>query len=462
MGINREALWDRLGYKPHPKQLLFHDSQARFKIPVCGRRFGKSKMAAMEVLPTLMDPTKQVRGWIIAPNYKTGEYEFRYIWDALVKLGVLNKVKRKAYNPLTGSLFIEMPWGSRIDVMSAAHKDNLVGEGLDFAILSEAAKQDRATWEKYIRPSLADKRGTAIFPSTPEGFNWYYDVYAQGQSEDHEYESWNFPSWENPYVYPGGFEDHEIQSQLRNPDDPWFWQEIGASFRSVVGLVYQEWKDDTHIIDGYQYHPEWDNYLAFDFGFTNPFCALDIQVSPNDDIYIWRERYVSKETISTHARELLHRVSPPGYSVICGYGDAASPGDVEELSRLLTPTIADPDAKVDKMRGIQEVKRFLIGEDKLPHLFVDRKACPNTIWEFQNYRMMNSRRETENAKEDTVKFGDHALDAARYFVMHHFVLGMARYGPRDIYDVREIPLDDKGIFTRSDDNVFTMSNAPRW
>jgi hypothetical protein len=60
--IDASALWAKIGYEPHPKQALFHNSAARFKVPVCGRRFGKSKMAAMEALPELFRP--DTLGWI--------------------------------------------------------------------------------------------------------------------------------------------------------------------------------------------------------------------------------------------------------------------------------------------------------------------------------------------------------------------------------------------------------------
>src|SRR5262245_1393838 len=52
--IDKFKFFDLVGYRPHPKQALFHKSQARFKIPICGRRFGKSQMAAKEFEPMLM------------------------------------------------------------------------------------------------------------------------------------------------------------------------------------------------------------------------------------------------------------------------------------------------------------------------------------------------------------------------------------------------------------------------
>jgi hypothetical protein len=480
--IDRTALWDKVGYHPHEKQLLFHDSKARFKIPVCGRRFGKSRMASSELLPKMFK--KNARYWIVGPTYTLGEKEFRYLWDDIViNLGLGPHLKRKAYNVRTGEMYIEMPWGTRVDVVSADHPDGLVGEGLDGLIVSEAAKQKRSVWEKYLRPALADKLGWAIFPSTPEGYNWYYDLYQIGQDPEFpDYESWNFPAWENPYVYPGGFEDPEIQSQLRTPDDPWFWQELGADFRSFVGKIYTEWDDSKHIIDGYEYNPDWPNYVFFDFGFTNPFVCLDVQIDPSDNIYIWREYYVPEKSVYKHVSELLARPNPPKYAIRVGFGDAADPSAIETLSVNFAPTYGSTDAK-DVNTGIQWVKKFLSLDDTgKPHLFVDRK-CDNTIFEFQNYRTMQTAREGENPKEDPKKWSDHAMDALRYGIMHLYVLG-ARYhladvvakltrppeqiveAPVELVDFKAPPDTDpvpsEHFFTRESSSVFTTKGRDVW
>jgi LAGLIDADG DNA endonuclease family protein len=39
--ISKDKFFQEIGYVPHPKQKLYHDSEARFRIASCGRRFGK-------------------------------------------------------------------------------------------------------------------------------------------------------------------------------------------------------------------------------------------------------------------------------------------------------------------------------------------------------------------------------------------------------------------------------------
>lgn len=459
-------LWKKIEYEPHPKQLDYHMSTARFKVAASGRRFGKSRMSAAEVEPYCMtplfpeyNPRGPGIGWIVAPTYDTAD-EFQFLWDDLiVKMG-LEKTKAVtacANNVRTGEMFIKFAWGDKVVAKSADKPTTLVGKGLKWVIISEAAKLPSIIFDKYISPALADFHAPCLFPSTPEGFNWFKRMHDQGKSSrkiDEEWDSWNFPSWENPYIYPEGFDDPEIQRQLRTPDDPWFWQEIGASFRSVSGLVYREWDQEVHV-KPIVYNPAWENYLAFDFGYSNPFVALDIMVDPSENVYIWREYYWRQKPVHIHARELRARQNPEGYHINCGYGDSADPDAVDTLGRYLTPVVALDDAK-DVERGLREVSKFLRSDEGIPRLYVD-SSCMNTIEEFNQYKMTATKsiKVDDNPKDVPHKAGDHSMDAIRYFIMHRFVLG-ANSHLTDVLEPAGIVGDTGGIFQWEGERRITL------
>jgi hypothetical protein len=234
MIIDQEALRAKIGYKPHPQQELYHNSKARFRIATCGRRFGKTTMGARDLEPKLFIPDRMY--WIVGPTYDLGEKEFRVIWnDLIVKMG-LGREKRikRSYNKKQGDMKIEFPWNTNLYVKSGDHPDLLVGDALDHVIMAEAAKHKQETFERYIRPSLADRRGGADFPTTPEGHNWLYNMWLMGRDDTlPEYESWRFPSWANPVLYPGGFDDPEIQLMRRTMSPEEFEQEIAADFSRI-------------------------------------------------------------------------------------------------------------------------------------------------------------------------------------------------------------------------------------
>jgi hypothetical protein len=318
--------------------------------------------------------------------------------------------------------------------------------------MSEAAKQRNDTWEKYIRPSLADYRGWATFPTTPEGFNWLYTLWTLGLHEDQpDYASWRFPSWENPYVYPNGRNDSEIKLLELTTTPEWFMQEIGADFASFVGKIYPEW-DESVNVKQIQYNPMWKSYAFFDFGFVNPFVCLDVMVDPQDNIYIWRERYKSYTRLEDHLAYMKYeRQDPPGFHIDCGFGDAADPEATLTINKYYCPCVSMPEAKTNWRQGIDTVKRFLkhyeIGEadeygtpKTAPKLFVD-PSCVNTIQEFNNYRAADNPRSGTNPREDAKKSEDHAMDALRYGLVHIYELG-AQHHLNEVMDT-----GSEGVFT---------------
>lgn len=453
--VDKLAYFDKIGYEPHPRQALFHLSKSRFRIPVCGRRFGKSTMAARDIEPRLLVPKS--RYWIVGPTYDLAEKEFRIIWDdMIINLGWgRDKRIKKAYNKRSGEMFVEFPWQTRIECRSSDHPENLVGEKLDGAIMAEAAKHKKETWERFIRPALADRRGDAMFPTTPEGQNWLYNLWQLGQNPNYpDFESWQFPSWENPAVYPMGRIDPEILLIENTTITPWFLQEIAADFSAYVGKIYDVFKETVHVRPT-SYNPDWPNYIAFDWGYVNPLAAIEFQVDPFDRVHIWREHYRSYLTLDQHLELLKTREQPEGYKINLCTGDAADPEAIQTVSTKFAPCIGDPMAKSNWRRGVELVNGFLktrqIGEAdeygtplEEPGLFIDN-SCVNTIREFNNYRAPNTSSD-RNPREDAQKFDDHALDALRYALMHLYVLG-ANTHLSDIYKSTDFTTTpDRGYF----------------
>jgi hypothetical protein len=432
--IDKDAFFQSIAYTPHPEQAKFHESKSRFRVPVCGRRFGKSTMAARDLEVEMF--AKKKRFWIVGPTYNLGEKEFRVIWDDLIigrELGHRKDVKR-AYNLRSGEMYIELPWGTRVEVRSATHPEALVGDALHGVILSEAAKHNVETWERYIRPALTDFRGWATFPTTPEGQNWLYNLWLTGQDDNiREYASWRFPSWLNTFIYPEGEESEEIQLLKKTTTAEWFMQEIGADFASFVGRIYGEFEEQIHV-QNHTFNPAWPNYIAFDWGYVRPLAAVEFQVDPQDNVYVWRLHYKAYETIPEHVREMKARSQPAGYKIDCAFGDAADPAACETVSQLLAPCIGDPAAKANWRQGVDLVKRFLKEQDTgykdvydrpilKPKLTVD-PSCRDLIKEFTSYRSKDG----NVIRESTMIGGaqnqdDHALDALRYGLMHIFELG---------------------------------------
>jgi len=450
----KQAYFKTIKYDPHPAQMLYHNSPARFRMANCGRRFGKSFMAAKDLEPKLLQRDKMF--WIVGPTYDLAEKEFRVIWkDVIVNLGLGDDPKvKKSYNKRQGDMFINFTdRNTLLEVRSAKDPDSLVGEALDGLILSEAAKHSKETWDRYLRAALSDKRGFADLTTTPEGFNWYYDMWLLGKEANQtDFESWAFPSWMNTHMYSGP-DDPEFKLMRKTMSNEAFTQEIEADFSAFVGKIFTEWDVNKHV-KAHEFNPNWPNYMAFDWGFTNPLAAIEFQVSPNDEIFVWREHYRSYWTIDQHVKFLKERENPRGYNLRCCFGDAASPENVEQINAKFAPCYALGEAKRSIVEGIELMKTFMMRDsdtdednygtpaESQPAYFVD-PSCVNTIREHNNYKAPESTKGL-NVPEAGLKQEDHAIDAIRYGLMHVFKLG-AIYSLADVGQINSVVPNDVGF-----------------
>ena len=232
----KQKWFDFTDYEPHPgqKNLHFPPKGTRFTVACCGRRWGKSFSAAKEVEVVVTQKDKHV--WIVAPTYSTSERIFRIVYDDMIIKHNL-PTKRKSLK----EQFIEFEWGSFVAGKSAEHPDSLIGEGLDLVIIDEAAKVNRKIWDAYIRPTLSDRKGNAIFVSTPEGYGQFWELYLRGNKEKNWY-SFNSPSWENNFAFPKGENDIDLIEAKSNLNTEIFDQGddfSGNTFTAPVTGKYQ-------------------------------------------------------------------------------------------------------------------------------------------------------------------------------------------------------------------------------
>lgn len=442
----KNYIFDKIGYKPHSAlQQEVHDSQARFKIVCCGRRWGKTTFGAKEMVAAICDPTVQGYYWIVGPNYVQGEKEFRIVFNDLVHgMGFGNKIK-KQYNMPQGLMRIEMPWGTVLEVKSADRQESLLGEGLRGVIMAEAARHSRATWEQYVRPALSDYKGWAIFPSTPRGYNWYQGLYTMGQLQDqHEqYSSWKLPAWTNPIIFPEGREDPEIAEIEANVSKQFFAQEIAAEFTAFVGKIYDEFDLSVHITN-INYNPAWRNFWALDYGWTNPFVCLDIMVDPEENVYVWREYQKSFLSTFDHSVYLKERPNPRGWHLDMIAGDPRGP---DQGATIAIHHMQVWGRDVDWSLGVEWVKRWLkIQPDGKPKLFID-SSCTELIRQMDQLRPPDDK-EGKNAPEGQHKHDDHGPDALRYFFGEYFVLG-AGSSLSDVYAPSQMETEAAGFFRQN-------------
>jgi hypothetical protein len=433
-----------------------------------GRRFGKSEIGGhklfQEALNTrlvkskLDDLGKRREFWVVGPTYTDSEKEFRIVYNELKRAGFEEYFDRPGtYNdPLGGNMHISL-WDGRFQVhaKSAKHPDSLVGEGLSGVVLAEAAKLKEVIYTKYVRPTLADFNGWSLMTSTPEGKNWFHDMWKRGQDPHRpDWASWRMPSWRNPFVYPEGATDAAIEAlreaieqgavvdlglYRRLGVDPEvgalvgdlteesFNQEIGADFTEFVGRVFKSFDEETHVGD-FTFDPSWSTFACVDYGFTNPSVWLLLQVDPfGERVRVLDEVYETGLTADEFADLIERRGLAPG-ACKAFYPDPASPGDTRILEQKLKinakgGTGGEIRWRVDAIRqALKDRNPHLpLGHpNRQPSLMFDRK-CTNTINDFLNYRYPEKRTQVDsNTPENPMKKDDHGPEAMGRFYAGHF------------------------------------------
>jgi len=449
------------GYTPHNSQRIIHDSSARFRLSVCGRRFGKSMLAAYEAAFHALLPDARI--WIVAPYRELATRVFNRTRDIL-----LYRLRLKPESDRAGDLFLKFAWGAEVVGKTAENPDSLLGEGLDFVVLDEATRMRDGIFARFILPSLADKRGRALIIGSPSVRGWVYRL-ASDAVCDKDWRVFHFASGDNPHL-----SSIELALHKRLLSDIDYRREYLAEWVSDSALVYPMFDATKHIADCV-YNPSLPLYLGVDFGFTNPSCVLFAQLTAYESLNILGEIYARGLTVNELAnainasvRKLIdksnnkddsykakfedsylyhNRISTnkpissnaiacypdstmrnsDGIPPLAAFCDPAGAGERAVLERFGIATLT-PHAGV--MDGIARIRAMLAPCDKnITARLVVNPLCRNLVREFgtysydEKYGISGFAQGSEllgvgDAYGDpkVVKRDDHALDALRYLV----------------------------------------------
>lgn len=217
---------------PHPGQRLVLDSPARFKVMNCGRRWGKTMIAAKMAVQATRKANQMV--WWVAPQYKITKRGYDEVLKQL-PAGVLSKPAPPSSNFDAGrSVILHFKNGSKMEFYSAERPEGMLGAAVDFAVLDEAAIMPSRIWNQIISPTLIDHLGTALMISTPRGYNWFRKVWLKGQDElQTDWASWTFSTQDNPTL-PEGEADRMAEDMPKMEAD----QEIFAKWTAAGSSVF--------------------------------------------------------------------------------------------------------------------------------------------------------------------------------------------------------------------------------
>lgn len=390
----------------HPGQKEVMHFNARFKVIVAGRRWGKSKLAAISLVMAASRANSLV--WYVAPTYSMCK---SIMWPDLIEIIPRKWIKRS--NETTQ--FIELINGSKIELKGCDKPDSLRGVGLHFLVIDEAQDVKKETWTTVLRPTLSDKQGHALIIGTPKGFNWLYDVYQEGQNmynrQNGLWASWQFPTITSPFIPP-----EEIASAKKDMDEKVFSQEFLASFECMSGRVYYCFDRKIHTGPIYKFDPSKPIYIGMDFNIT-PMTAVILQPQFNGELWAVDEIVLHNSSTAEMADEIERRY--------WRYADKINIFP-DPASNYRSSARGESDIDILRQKGFNKVffrKRHPHVQDRINAVNKMLKSADGSVRLFINDKckhLIDSFEQTlykENSKEvDKTQNKEHITDAIGYCI----------------------------------------------
>jgi phage FluMu gp28-like protein len=216
--------------KPHDGQNEVLASKARFKVLLCGRRWGKSLISQIIAIVQIL--------WKNQVAYITPTYALSKVFFDEVLKNLPTAIIKTANKT---DLRIELITGGSLQFFTGERLDNLRGRKFHYVIIDEASyiPDLQNAWLTSIRPTLTDYEGKAIFISTPRGKDYFYSLFLKGQNKEDGFESFHFSTYDNPYIKAS-----EIDAAKNELTESAFNQEYLAipseNSNAVVGMSYIE------------------------------------------------------------------------------------------------------------------------------------------------------------------------------------------------------------------------------
>ena len=159
---------------------------------VCaGRRVGKSTLCKLVTITKILEGKRVA---YITPEYGLAEKFFDEFMEHIPDQLIIMKNKSRVNS--------KIKTGGELKFFSGEALERVRSWEFDYLIVDEAAYLPdlENEWMRALRPLLIKTRGGGMFISTPKGKNFFYSLFQKGINGEKDYKSWQFSSYENPYL----------------------------------------------------------------------------------------------------------------------------------------------------------------------------------------------------------------------------------------------------------------------
>lgn len=398
-------------YVPYPYQKNFEDGMKDKKRAVLcwARRHGKD-YACWNYLTWQAFQRKGVYYYIF-PEYSQARKAF---WDAITEDGMsyLDFIPKELIkNRVNHEMKIFLLNGSVIQVLGSDNYDAIRGTNPIGVVLSEYAYQNPLIWTLILDPILTKNKGWAVFNSTPNGKNHFFDLYNYAIENQNDYFVSKITNKETNYI-----SEHEINKKMKQGiSEEFIQQEYYCSFEigvqgSYYGKLIRDMYDENRIC-----HVPYDKnllvYTVWDLGFSDSMSIIFFQKRGNEILII--------DFYENHGYQLAHYLNELR-SRDYAYGKHFVPFDAkshnpagntfEQIAREQGFEFNVLSQQKSVMEGIEQVRGIF------PRLFIDKNKCDYLIRCLLEYHADYDQKLNVYKNIPKHNWSSHAADALRYLV----------------------------------------------
>jgi len=416
---------DTLGHTYSPEQAAIVQCTAREILGGGGERAGKSFIAAEYFNVRFWQGELY---WIAGRDYERCHAEFEYIAQAMIRLEAIRP--DDVHTPHSGQWYMTLATGATIKTWSLQDWLKIGSEAPDGIIIAEVAQISHVEYRRLCDRS-AEKRGWVVGTGTFEGsLGWYPELWKLYQLPGQAGQSFSLPSWSNLHVYPGGYNDPEIQRLKVKHTEDYFKERFGGIPCPPRGLVFPEFRALIHVKElSLDDSPV---YLWIDPGYDGAYAVEVVQIVGEtvrvvDEVY--ERGLVTEQIIDVCMTRPWWNLVAGGVVDVAARQHQAMPA-VEEVWRKKAK-LALASRMVQEEEGRERLHTFLTVNpiDHQPRLFIaphchgilsEFAACPNPFsGEAEPYKWKEDRTGTVVGHHPEDK-NNHGIKALIYGLVDRF------------------------------------------
>ena len=396
-----------IDYTPRPLQVEVHKmlDTHRFNVLVMHRRWGKTVCAVNHLIKRAIEEQKpNPRLFYISPTFRQSKL---VAWDYIKQF--TKNIPNTKYNET--ELRADLPNGARITLLGSENINSIRGIYGDFFVIDEVANCPEDLFPTIIRPAASDRKGSVCFLGTPQGHNYFHDLWQAAAST----KGWSRKMYKASET--NLIDQDELEAAAATMTEDQYNQEFECSWvANVPGSIYGkelQAADDQDRITSVPHQPQVKVDTFWDIGVHDYTAIWFAQSIGRGQVHVIDYYENRGEGLPHYVNELNSK----GYT----YGTHYGPHDLE-VKEMGTGK-SRREAAYSLGLTFRVVPRLPIEDGihaarmLIPRCYFDRDNCRKGLEALRHYHRAYSERTRQFKDKPIHDWSSHAADAFRYMAV---------------------------------------------